>query len=370
MPAKISLFLLSAILILLFVFSAGCTGEFLPAKTDRFPHVGTSSVTGDYNYITHSFNFENRKINLTVPVDMGIYSAAYNSDKSAYLNPEKLSSNEWYDEYYSSFMISPAMDMVYIPILEEFQKIKQKMSLDSDRYAELIFAYAQSIPYRTDDTRKQPKFPVETIYENSGDCDDKSILAAALLAKEGYDVALFEFEAEEHMAVGIKSDICTYKNTGYAYAEVTGYSYIGWPEIKTDDNASIKSDPYIISAGKGTIAYQSCGDVLFIYQKMNEALRFTYDTEKQIIEDKAKAERMADQISAFKEKMKILKESGNIAEYNRNVSSYNSMISEYNKKSSSLEALVNQYNNFVNIYNYIAEHRYDRKGVYEYLADS
>jgi len=46
------------------------------------------------------------------------------------------------------------------------------------------------------------------------------------------------------------------------------------------------------------------------------------------------------------------------------------MISEYNKKSSSLEALVNQYNNFVNIYNYIAEHRYDRKGVYEYLADS
>ncbi len=370
MPVKISMLFFEAFLILLLVLFAGCTGEFLPGQTDRYPHVGSDSATWQYEYITHSFNFENRVISLTVPVDMGIYDAAYNSDKSAYLNQEKLSLNEWSGEYYRSFMNSPAIDTVYAPVLEEFGKIRQEMSLDSDRYAELIFAYAQSVPYRTDNVRTQPKFPIETIYENSGDCDDKSILAAALLAREGYDVALFEFEAEEHMAVGIKSDACTYKNTGYAYAETTDYSLIGWPEIKTDDDSEIISDPYVILAGSGTITYQSCGDVLFIYEKMNEALKFTEDTEKQISEDTAEAERMSDEIRAFKDKMNSLKESGNIAEYNRNVSEYNSMASEYNKKSSSLKELVKQYNKYVNIYNYITEHRYDRKGVYEYLAES
>jgi hypothetical protein len=92
----------------------------------------------------------------------------------------------------------------------------------------------QNIPYdytklyaaaKTGTTR----YPYQVLYDNAGVCSDKSLLLAYLVRELGYGVVLFSFDAENHMAVGIKSpDQYAYRNSGYAFIESTA------PSIPTD----------------------------------------------------------------------------------------------------------------------------------------
>ena len=91
----------------------------------------------------------------------------------------------------------------------------------TDEYLELMAVAVQSLPYETDGTLTAPKFPIETYVDGKGDCDDKSLLLAGLLAREGYTVALFYFKPEAHMAVGVKGYGCAYQDTGYGYVATT-----------------------------------------------------------------------------------------------------------------------------------------------------
>ena len=361
---KVRIFVL--LIVAVFVIISGCVGDIFNSQTE-YPVIDIDSAPGDYGSITHSFLFEDNEIKLVIPVDKGIYRAAYNSDKSAYLSEDDLLLDNWSSEYYRSFIFDPSQELLYESILGEFRILKDDLSLDSDRYAELIIAYVQSIPYKTDSIRTEPKFTIETVYENSGDCDDKSLLAAALLSREGYNVVLFEFKKEEHMAVGIKSSGCFFKNTGYSYMEVTGPNYLGWPLIEVNENLLIESEPYVVLIDGGATRYNSCSQVLSIYAAMTDSEENAKNLETDISEKKKELEIIYDEIGSLSERMKNLKNNGDIFNYNRLVPKYNSKISEYNLKNEALKSLTNRYNRYVEIYNYIIEHRYDRKGVYEYI---
>lgn len=367
MSSRKILFLSILFLISLFILSSGCTDEIPGTGESRFPSIGNNSATGEYILVSHTFLFENKEIKIVIPVDKGIYAAAYNSDKSAYINQEKLASDNWSSEYYKSFVDPLIFNPMYNSILSQFRELKDEMSLDSDRYAELILAYVQSVPYKTDDLRIAPKFPVETVYENSGDCDDKSLLAAALLSAEDYEVALLEFEEEEHMALGIRSSDCFYKGTGYAYVEVTDYNYPGWPLTDINEVITITSNPVVIPVGDGKVSYKSCDEVLFIYETMLISENNADSLKSKITIQTKELENLLDVVNDMSEHMNNLKAQGHFLEYNRLISDYNSKISEYNERSSSLDLLIEKYNNNVNKYNYVIEHRYNRKGVYEYL---
>jgi len=72
-----------------------------------------------------------------------------------------------------------------------------------------------------------PRYPIETIMEQQGDCEDTSILAAAILVRMGYDVVFFVYEQPKHIAVGIYMPGSTgysweYKGKRYFYLETTG----------------------------------------------------------------------------------------------------------------------------------------------------
>ena len=63
----------------------------------------------------------------------------------------------------------------------------------------------KDLPYKDDlnstGQAEYPRYPLETIVDNGGDCEDKAILASALLHEMGYDVVLLKFP--DHMAVGV-----------------------------------------------------------------------------------------------------------------------------------------------------------------------
>ncbi len=96
-----------------------------------------------------------------------------------------------------------------------------------------VIAFVQSLPYAADNVsipgNDYPKYPIETLFERGGDCEDTSILAAALLDQMGYDVALLILYNANHCAVGIAIDSSgsyyEYEGTQYYYIETTGE---GW----------------------------------------------------------------------------------------------------------------------------------------------
>lgn len=68
-----------------------------------------------------------------------------------------------------------------------------------------VLAMAQSIPYSLDSgSRNQDeywRYPIETLYDQTGDCEDTSILAACLLLALGHEVAMLLMPG--HVAVGV-----------------------------------------------------------------------------------------------------------------------------------------------------------------------
>lgn len=108
----------------------------------------------------------------------------------------------------------------------------------------VVTSFVQSLPYTSDSLTtgfdEYPRFPYETIYDNGGDCEDTSILVAALLSELDYDVVLIG--PPGHMAVGVAGDDSMYggyyefEGTNYFYLETTGenwdvgqipYEYVG-----------------------------------------------------------------------------------------------------------------------------------------------
>jgi len=92
-----------------------------------------------------------------------------------------------------------------------------------------VLAFVQSIPYKTDNAstpyQDYPRFPIETLVDNVGDCKSHSILFATLMLILGYGAVFIN--PPDHLAVGIlgnnlpgTSYICN--NQTYYYCETTG----------------------------------------------------------------------------------------------------------------------------------------------------
>ena len=133
----------------------------------------------------------------------------------------------------SSIRISPASS----------GKVKTSRNLSDDEYLELMSDFVQSLRYET--IKENPaKFPIETVMDGAGDCDDKSLLLAGLLSHEGYTVALLSFGPETHMATGVGSTDYLYKNTSYAFVETTNVSFVRGSndDAERRDPAPVRSD--------------------------------------------------------------------------------------------------------------------------------
>lgn len=139
-------------------------------------------------------------------------------------------------------------------------QVATKLKVDADelgykgwRLAEYLTAFVQqNITYTKDPYNygyDYPKFPIETLVEKKGDCEDSAILLVTLLKLFGFDALLIQVPG--HMAVGIACSNCsTYYNfegEKYAYIETTNPRWeIGSipPEYKKVSAQLIKT-PYL-----------------------------------------------------------------------------------------------------------------------------
>ncbi|NMB79174.1 MAG: hypothetical protein GYA23_08780, partial [Methanomicrobiales archaeon] len=175
--------------------------------------------------VSTTYLFQNGRATIAVSVNGSVYEGAKKADKSVTIIGN-ISDKIWISDSYRAMVNDPAQDTLYRDLLNGFRKIRDEHTLDSDEYLELMAVYVQSMRYET--LEENPaKFPVETVVDQAGDCDDKSLLLAGLLAREGYSVALLSFGPENHMALGVGSPDCHYWDTRYMFLETTNVSYVG-----------------------------------------------------------------------------------------------------------------------------------------------
>ena len=355
---------LAFIIIVLFA-AALAAGYRYTRQSVVVPHIAVGIEQSAPVNATSTFLFEKSRITISVPVDSAVYYAAKSTDKSVSIYGN-VSESVWVTDSYLEMVNDPAQDRMYSDLLTQFRKIRDDEGLSSDEYLELMAAYTQSLTYET--TPDNPtKYPVETVVEGAGDCDDKSVLLAGLLSREGYKVALLAFTPESHMALGVGSTGSLYKDTGYAYIETTNLSYVGIPPDELAGGVVLTSEPLVIPVGNGTILYSSGAETAYIHDMSTISGQKVTTLNAQLAPIASDLTAKQDQIAQLESRMQALRSSGNIGGYNALVSSHNAQVSAYNAELSTYRGEVAQGNAYADVYNYIITHAYDRKGTYEWV---
>jgi len=92
-------------------------------------------------------------------------------------------------------------------LVNQLREIADTKRYNDRQLADYVASFVQSMPYTVDYETKgrdeYPRYPVETLFERGGDCEDTSVLIACLLDSLGIEVILLYFEDAQHIAVGV-----------------------------------------------------------------------------------------------------------------------------------------------------------------------
>lgn len=144
-------------------------------------------------------------------------------------------------EDYSIYVTHPYDDEYINTIIQKMNFIALDRGYSEIEKINLIISFVQSLPYTSDNVTtsydEYPRYPLETLVDNGGDCEDTSILTASLLESMNYDLILIN--PPGHMAVGVNVDTYgsywTYDEKQYYYLETTA---VGWEIGEIPDDYS------------------------------------------------------------------------------------------------------------------------------------
>lgn len=144
---------------------------------------------------------------------------------------------------YSEYVDNPADDEWMNHLAGLLENLAGNEGWGEFETVSFALAFVQSWPYTSDDVTTEydeyPRYPVETIVDGGGDCEDTSILFASIVRGMGYGTVLLHLEEDKHIAVGVlisqrivddwnqNYPLTYYTSDGeiYAYCETTGE---GW----------------------------------------------------------------------------------------------------------------------------------------------
>ena len=155
---------------------------------------GTGTTDGNGSiYRSYSWNFKN-----TTWTWQGNFSqASYNYYRS---KPHDRENN------YAEYVLSDYDHRILSDIVTKFKDVGRSNGFSEYENVMNIAAFVQSLNYTSDKVTtgydEYPRYPVETLVDDGGDCEDTAILTAALINEMGYGVVLIQLPG--HMAVGVK----------------------------------------------------------------------------------------------------------------------------------------------------------------------
>lgn len=137
-------------------------------------------------------------------------------------------------DYITSYCMDTDDDRIIGTIVNKLKESAVEKGYNKYQTVEFVAAFVQGVPYVLDSVSTgfddYPRYPVETLEDGKGDCEDTAILAATLIREMGYGAALIFLPG--HCAVGVKGN----ETVAGSYYEVNGtrYYYLettakGWP---------------------------------------------------------------------------------------------------------------------------------------------
>jgi hypothetical protein len=112
---------------------------------------------------------------------------------------------------YSVYATHPIDDVYLEELVVELEAAAQEEDFNPRQTVEFAISFVQSLPYSSDSVTtpfdEYARYPIETLVDMGGDCEDSTILLASLLDMMGYDVVILTFPGtaskEGHCAIGV-----------------------------------------------------------------------------------------------------------------------------------------------------------------------
>lgn len=131
---------------------------------------------------------------------------------------------------YADFAKEEAGHVYITDLTDALKRSAAAEGLDEWGTVNYVVAFVQNLNYFNDPQPYQDyvRYPIETLDENGGDCEDTAILLAAILDRMGYSAALLN--PPGHMATGVECTDCkgtkvSYNGHEYYYIETTGSGF-------------------------------------------------------------------------------------------------------------------------------------------------
>ncbi|WNY26673.1 hypothetical protein [Methanolapillus ohkumae] len=203
--------------------SSNPAGPVSPDKIndpERVNYFNNQKDEPGYYTRTYTWKYDNQTWNYTISIPIETYDL--------YRNKSHVRAD------YSQYALSQDDREILGQMTHAFQAQGEQYNYTDDQTVGNIIAFIQSMPYSSDSVTtgfdSYPRYPVETLVDGGGDCEDSTILAAALLHELGYDTALLGFTG--HMALGVAgmddmpTDAVSFERNGkYYYVETTSSDY-------------------------------------------------------------------------------------------------------------------------------------------------
>ena len=183
------------------------------------------SVTEEDGYyrVEHTWSFAEKQCSILLNINKNIYE--YYQNKREHLAYRyQFNGGEIPPNYYS-FMLSEYDRPVIRALADNFSDQAET----EKEQIQLALTFVQSLPYAYDsatkDTDEYLRYPIETLVDGCGDCEDKVALLAALLYEMDVDFILLILP--EHMAIGVHCDgveadrYLLFHDKQYYYVETT-----------------------------------------------------------------------------------------------------------------------------------------------------
>ncbi len=173
--------------------------------------VSATPLVGGTKTISYTWKFQSKTWTFSKTIGNDTYNKYKNSDRS------KVNT-------YAYFVTNTKDDAWIKGIVDTFKAMGAKEGYSDFMIAYLMISFVQSMNYISDGKTDHPNFPLETIFNKGGDCEDTSILAAELLRQMGYKTSLIILG--KHMGAGIKLGLLDPKGSTYYTENGTRYYFI------------------------------------------------------------------------------------------------------------------------------------------------
>lgn len=169
-----------------------------------------------FSDIVYTWRYKGNSYTVVFP-DVSFLYLYYNSLDRIFLQDYALYAFSVFDKPYLTFCTHQLFSLID--------------SVDEVEIISFIASFVQQLEYALDDpddpTVEYPRYPVETIKDGQGDCEDMAILTTSFLNILGFDVALIR--VPQHMAAGVRLNqnlsVYDYFDDGYYFLETTR---LGW----------------------------------------------------------------------------------------------------------------------------------------------